>query len=1006
MKQKHLTRSLVKRLEAMVLSVVMVLSVIALPVKAEEQEGMEITEEVIAELVTPESEETKTVSLNEDGAGEYMADQHFMDVYEEDNADFKEYLSKISSALDSLEEEKMLFLEISVTVTDYTPIEGKTAQLVAYSMNNTKNWQQNQKDIIGTDQTCNLSLSLEKYENEPVDFLGMRVINCENQSEVKYTIHYAKVVKKDKPQKTEGKELATLVEAGTKKTGVGGDNNNEWGTDYNGKNIYDEKFGGIPHLLKWGLDGFSALELKVSITVDSYSAELNQNEDGTKGNPSLVFYIMDSQYGNWKQDMAYIEKQGQTVELSLDLIEWGQTYIGEFGVRFGGFDPGKDINYTINYAKVVGEGEGSTAPKIDVNYPLTGTVKMVPMSDTPVGQHGKLSVTKIDKYAAPTIVDKNGDPYQLRGASTHGLAWFPEYVNKGAFQSLRDEWGMNMIRIAVYAREGGYTTGAAEAARDDALIQKGVQAATELGMYVIIDWHVLNYNPNEDIEAATAFFKKYSEMYKDYDNVLFEVCNEPTNTQWYDGTGNDLYTYCKKMTQLIRGIGSDAIVICGTNQYSSQIDKVAEKPLSVDGISNVMYTYHFYAATHYADEQEKVKAALEGGTPVFISEYGVCNASGNGAYDLENSEKWLNLCDDYNVSYACWAMSNSEESAAYFVEECEKKEGGWLVDDLKNTGRFLVNYYRARQEELHEERETRNQKEATCKEAGYTGDIYCKICGKLLKQGNVIAKKEHTWNQGVVTTAATETKDGVKTYTCTVCKMTRTEKIPATGKQTTTPPANNNEKTVPKKGSVLKSGKNSYKVTKAGSTVAFAKTTSTSSTITVPATVKISGITYKVTSIAANAFKNNKKVTKVKIGSNVTSIGNYAFSSCKKLKTVTIGKKVTSIGTGAFKNCIALTKITVPSKVTSIGASAFSGCKKLTTVSISTGLKKIGKEAFKDCTKLKTITIKSTKLKSVGKNAFKNIKSTAKIKVPSKKLSAYKRLLKGKGQGSKVKITK
>ncbi len=192
-----------------------------------------------------------------------------------------------------------------------------------------------------------------------------------------------------------------------------------------------------------------------------------------------------------------------------------------------------------------------------------------------------------------------------------------------------------------------------------------------------------------------------------------------------------------------------------------------------------------------------------------------------------------------------------------------------------------------------------------------------------------------------------------------------------------------NDQKLPAVGKTVTSGKNSYKVTKQGTAVAFVKTKSKSKTITIPATVKIGNTTYKVTSIAANALKGNKKLTKV-----------------------TIGKNVTSIGKGAFQNCTALTKITVPDKVTSIGDLAFSGCKEMTTVTLGKGVKKIGKETFKGNSKLSSITIKSTALKSVGKDAWKGIQSNAKIKVPAKKLSAYKKLLKNKGQGKKVKITK
>ena len=137
------------------------------------------------------------------------------------------------------------------------------------------------------------------------------------------------------------------------------------------------------------------------------------------------------------------------------------------------------------------------------------------------------------------------------------------------------------------------------------------------------------------------------------------------------------------------------------------------------------------------------------------------------------------------------------------------------------------------------------------------------------------------------------------------------------------------------------------------------------------------------TKIDDNAFKGNKTVTKVTIGSNIKTIGKNAFSGATKLKKVTIGKHVTEIGANAFKGCSSLKCITLPGNVTKIGANAFSGCKKL-----------------------KTITIKSTKLtsKTVSKNAFKGLTKETTIKVPKKKLAAYKKLFKSRGLSSKVKV--
>ena len=132
--------------------------------------------------------------------------------------------------------------------------------------------------------------------------------------------------------------------------------------------------------------------------------------------------------------------------------------------------------------------------------------------------------------------------------------------------------------------------------------------------------------------------------------------------------------------------------------------------------------------------------------------------------------------------------------------------------------------------------------------------------------------------------------------------------------------------------------------------------------LTIPASVKVKGVTYKVTGIADKAFKNNKKLTTVTIGSNVNKIGKEAFSGCSALKKVTIGKNVTSIGNKAFYKCTKLASVTIPAKVTTIGDSAFAGCKNLKKITVTAGkLQKINKNAFKGIKKNAAITVKGKK---------------------------------------------
>ena len=224
--------------------------------------------------------------------------------------------------------------------------------------------------------------------------------------------------------------------------------------------------------------------------------------------------------------------------------------------------------------------------------------------------------------------------------------------------------------------------------------------ATKLGMYALVDWHVHAYNPNEYLKEAKIFFTKYATMYKDHDNVLYEICNEPTGTNWYSGNGKDLYTYCSEVIKTIRAIDPDAIIICGTNTWSQDVDQVAAKPMKALGYENIMYTFHFYSATHKENLMKKVRLATKDGTPIFVTEFGICSADGNGSYDTENADRWIALLDELNISFACWSYSNCNEKSAYFKSSCSNAGGDWTADDLTTTGKWLINTCRA-----HEEKE-------------------------------------------------------------------------------------------------------------------------------------------------------------------------------------------------------------------------------------------------------------------------------------------------------------
>ena len=230
-----------------------------------------------------------------------------------------------------------------------------------------------------------------------------------------------------------------------------------------------------------------------------------------------------------------------------------------------------------------------------------------------------------------------------------------------------------------------------------------------------------------------------------------------------------------------------------------------------------------------------------------------------------------------------------------------------------------------------------------------------------------------------------------------------------TGNSQTTGSSQGGSTAGPVKGTtVAASDGTKYTVTSQGKEVAYkAPKNKNVKQVTVPDTVKINGVSYNVTSIAAKAFEKNSKITKVTIGKNVTTIGKNAFANCTKLATVTFkkGSKCKTIEANAFKGDKVLKNITIPDKVTKIKDSAFAGCTKLNTVTIGKGLTEIGKNAFSGDKALKKITIKSTKLKTVGKNALKSTKKNLTIKVPKSKVKAYASKFKNKGN-KKIKVTK
>ena len=650
-----------RRVYAWVLTVAMVLSMANLPIT--------IAKAASTQNLTVKSGATSvTIAKNEYG-DDYIGDMFF---------NIPDAL-KTKSAISS---NKVTSMTVKITIKSFTQGSGAKAQAFIFAQPDASgdwNWNQSSTAELVTGSQLTLTYSFTDMDwkgGTTLGNLGVRFANAAEGSTVSYSVDSAVINMADS-----GSSATSKPSSATSKPSS---------TASAGGNVSTDQIA-ITRSVGSGTNDYYA----------EYSFSITNNSSETVRGIQILIPTSGS------VDVGYVEGFSAVYDAALGgVVAYYSTEIAAGATVSSSSNKvgfGKQPSISVGKSNVIAVNCAGPSTGDELNYELTGR-KDVAYADTPVGRHGKLSVQKVDGYVAPIMVDQNGVPTQLRGASTHGMHWFPQYVNQNAFQTLRDDWGINMVRLVCYPRDGGsvgYLTGGDSTKQQlDTLIQNGVDYATKLGMYALVDWHVHAYNPNEYLKEAKIFFTKYATMYKDHDNVLYEICNEPTGTNWYSGNGKDLYTYCSEVIKTIRAIDPDAIIICGTNTWSQDVDQVAAKPMKALGYENIMYTFHFYSATHKENLMEKVRLATKDGTPIFVTEFGICSADGNGSYDPESADRWIALLDELNISFACWSYSNCNEKSAYFKSSCSNAGGDWTADDLTTTGKWLINTCRA-----HEEKE-------------------------------------------------------------------------------------------------------------------------------------------------------------------------------------------------------------------------------------------------------------------------------------------------------------
>lgn len=287
-----------------------------------------------------------------------------------------------------------------------------------------------------------------------------------------------------------------------------------------------------------------------------------------------------------------------------------------------------------------------------------------------VTRHGQLSVKGIH------ILDKDGKPFQMRGMSLFWSQWMGQFYNKGVVKNLARDWKSSVIRAAMGAdKSGSYLE---EPQIEQGKVETVVNAAIKEDIYVLIDWH--SHKAEEDVEEAKKFFTNMAKKYGEYPNVIYEIYNEPL-CGW-----DEIKAYAEPVIAAIRKHDPDNIIIVGTPVWSQRVDKPALDP--IEG-TNIVYTLHFYAATHKKELRDIGQQAVDAGICLFVTEFGTCKASGDGEIDFEETDRWMEWMDKYHISWCNWSIADKNESASALMPEASSR-GVWIEDlHLTKSGKYI-----------------------------------------------------------------------------------------------------------------------------------------------------------------------------------------------------------------------------------------------------------------------------------------------------------------------------
>lgn len=286
----------------------------------------------------------------------------------------------------------------------------------------------------------------------------------------------------------------------------------------------------------------------------------------------------------------------------------------------------------------------------------------------PVKKWGQLQIK------GAQLCDQQGRPVILRGVSLGWHNLWPRFYNKKAVKTLKNDWHANVIRAAMGIMiEDNYLENPEYAMQ---CMTPVIESAIKNDVYVIIDWHSHKLMTAE----AVKFFGQMAKKYGKYPHVIYELYNEPVEDSW-----DDLKVYAQTVIQEIRKYDPDNIILMGCPHWDQDVHLVAESPLT--GVSNVMYTLHYYASTHKDYLRDRMREAAKK-IPIFVSESGVTEASGDGEINEAETQKWVDLMEELKISWVFWSVSDKNESCSMLLPRATPS-GPWADDVIKRSGRIV-----------------------------------------------------------------------------------------------------------------------------------------------------------------------------------------------------------------------------------------------------------------------------------------------------------------------------